>query len=480
MVIHLGIVFLVFMFLSLRDGISPQWESLEFAYPQDVWKQEYEGQQRLTKPLRQKIMKSRMKKLLFAASEKASKPILEMCVTLTALSVSIACAGSGDLETLRILRALHSRVDDANYGTHLGIAMSIGLLFLGQGKASLKRDDISIASLIISTCPRYPLRTKDNQSHLQALRHIYVLAVEERCLQAVDVNSGVSSPLDVEVSLRNGSTMQIHIPALLPELSSIKYVRSLSPHHLPASLGEQCGLFGWNPKLPRGSLPQQDPRSSRILIQKQRPFYTTLFIKTLTPEKPESYSNISIKNSLRERAELTLDPIHSCPFARKVSLESNALNQQFSIELARWPHSLCFEVYLLRVLLLNFPFLRSDFHFPKVESSLNDYSLTELLSTADSILSMECTTLISNSKSIPALFQKLISCDSRSSRSHDALAFAFALSTVDLYPPAVQEQLITQVMGYLKTEEVVEVDDPKRLLSLVSSVGLAINKNNVE
>ena len=36
-------------------------------------------------------------------------------------------------------------------------------------------------------------------THVQALRHLYVIAVEERCLHAVDVDTGLSTPVDVEV-----------------------------------------------------------------------------------------------------------------------------------------------------------------------------------------------------------------------------------------------------------------------------------------
>jgi anaphase-promoting complex subunit 1 len=73
------------------------------------------------------------------------------------------------------------------------------MLFLGQGKASFKRDDVSIGALVLSTSPRFPYRTMENISHLQALRHMYVIAVEERCLHAIDVDTGVSTPLEVEV-----------------------------------------------------------------------------------------------------------------------------------------------------------------------------------------------------------------------------------------------------------------------------------------
>lgn len=73
------------------------------------------------------------------------------------------------------------------------------ILYLGQGKASLRRDPLSLASLILSMSPRYPSRTMDNQMHLQPLRHMYVLAVEERCLTTVDVNKDQSVSLPVEV-----------------------------------------------------------------------------------------------------------------------------------------------------------------------------------------------------------------------------------------------------------------------------------------
>ena len=57
---------------------------------------------------------------LQAAGDKASKPTLEMCVTLTALSAAVVLAGSGDLDTLALLRILRGKLDETTYGTHLG------------------------------------------------------------------------------------------------------------------------------------------------------------------------------------------------------------------------------------------------------------------------------------------------------------------------------------------------------------------------
>jgi hypothetical protein len=57
---------------------------------------------------------------LQTAGDKASKPILETCVTLIALSTAVVLAGSGDLDTLTILRILRSKIDETTYGTHMG------------------------------------------------------------------------------------------------------------------------------------------------------------------------------------------------------------------------------------------------------------------------------------------------------------------------------------------------------------------------
>jgi hypothetical protein len=40
-----------------------------------------------------------------------------------------------------------------------GIGMAIGFLFLGQGRASLRRDPLSIGALLLSMSPRFPTRT---------------------------------------------------------------------------------------------------------------------------------------------------------------------------------------------------------------------------------------------------------------------------------------------------------------------------------
>ena len=85
-------------------------------------------------------------------------------------------AGTGELKTLRLFRELRmAPVDEEiTYGNHMAVGMAIGLLFLSGGQATLGRSNTSIAALVCSLYPRFPLTSEDNQYHLQPLRHLYV------------------------------------------------------------------------------------------------------------------------------------------------------------------------------------------------------------------------------------------------------------------------------------------------------------------
>ena len=157
--------------------------------------------------------------------DRTIKPLVDMCVSVVAVSLSVVMAGSGDIDCLRTIRELRWRVEDVNFGTHMALSMSIGMLFLAGGNASVKRDPLSIACLLLCICPRYPARTVDNQFHLQAFRHMYVVAVENRVLKTVDVDSGEPVPVTVDMEMRDGRSLTMRAPCLLPELDSIAAVR---------------------------------------------------------------------------------------------------------------------------------------------------------------------------------------------------------------------------------------------------------------
>ena len=179
--------------------------------------------------------------LSFTPNSKTLRPLVESCIGSVALALSCVMAGTGDLSCLRILRFLRWKVDDVTYGTHLSLAMAIGILFLSGGSASLRRDPMSCACLLLATAPRFPMRTVDNQYHLQALRHLYVLAVEARALQIVDADTGSAVSVEIEVELVCGTRLFKRAPCLLPELITVRsvslpYSTSTSSLYYPASM----------------------------------------------------------------------------------------------------------------------------------------------------------------------------------------------------------------------------------------------------
>jgi len=127
--------------------------------------------------------------------------ILEMCIGCTAISLAMIMAGTGDLDTFRLLRTIRWRCDDEiRYGSHMAYGAAIGLLFLGGGSYTLGRSSEDIAALVTAFFPRLPSTTSDNQHHLQALRHLYALAVEKREVRAVDSETGTIVSVPIEVS----------------------------------------------------------------------------------------------------------------------------------------------------------------------------------------------------------------------------------------------------------------------------------------
>jgi len=136
-----------------------------------------------------------------AVAQKPEKQILELCCACAALSLAMVMAGTGDLEIFQLLRVLRWRCDDdTRYGTHMSYGAAIGLLFLGGGSCTLGNEPDDIASLVAAFFPRFPSVTSDNQYHLQALRHLYALAVRQRSIETIDIET--NQPVFVPLELR--------------------------------------------------------------------------------------------------------------------------------------------------------------------------------------------------------------------------------------------------------------------------------------
>ncbi|BAB11545.1 meiotic check point regulator-like protein [Arabidopsis thaliana] len=175
---------------------------------------------------------------------------LEMCLYLIIISLSVVMAGSGDLQVFRLLRFLRSRNSadgHANYGTQMAVSLATGFLFLGGGMRTFSTNNGSLAMLLITLYPRLPSGPNDNRCHLQAFRHLYVLATEARWLQTIDVDSGlpVYAPLEVtvkETKLYSETKFCEITPCILPERAILKRICVCGPRYWPQQIELVFGL----------------------------------------------------------------------------------------------------------------------------------------------------------------------------------------------------------------------------------------------
>ncbi|XP_027163442.1 anaphase-promoting complex subunit 1 [Coffea eugenioides] len=166
---------------------------------------------------------------------------LETCLHLIVLSLCVVMAGSGHLQTLRLLKFLRNRNSTeghSNYGAQMAVSLGIGFLFLGGGMRTFSTSNTSIAALLITLYPRLPAGPNDNRCHLQAFRHLYVLATEARLVQTVDVDTGMPVYAPLEITVREtehyAETSFCEVtPCILPECAVLKTVRVCGPRYWP-------------------------------------------------------------------------------------------------------------------------------------------------------------------------------------------------------------------------------------------------------
>ena len=158
-------------------------------------------------------------------------------LNLISLSVNMVMAGTGEINCLRRLRYAYGMYNQPiRYGAHMATYMSLGVLFLGGGRYTLGTSDAAIACMVTAFFPRFPQVSSENKSYLQALRHLWVLAVEPRCLIARDVDSKEIVYLPVKIKVRDGGevgTTQLISPTLIPDLDKLVSVRVDTPRYWP-------------------------------------------------------------------------------------------------------------------------------------------------------------------------------------------------------------------------------------------------------
>ncbi|CAH1966637.1 unnamed protein product [Acanthoscelides obtectus] len=162
-------------------------------------------------------------------AELAGKSTIETCLNVVILSASAVMAGTGNLEIMRLIRHLRRRVGVSNspivtYGSHLALHMALGLLFLGGGRYTLSNSPESIAALICAFYPKFPTHSNDNRYHLQAFRHLYVLAVEARLIIPKEVESDEICYANLRIVKLDGTAMNTKVPNIIPDLKTLAKV----------------------------------------------------------------------------------------------------------------------------------------------------------------------------------------------------------------------------------------------------------------
>lgn len=165
-----------------------------------------------------------------ALVEQAGRPCVEACLNVLVTSLAVVMAGTGDLGVMRICRYLRSRLTQncVFYGSHMAIHMALGILFLGSCRYSLSTSPEAIGALVCALYPIYPNHSSDNRYHLQALRHLYVLAAEPRLLIPRDILT--NKPVYVKIVIKQSAPgndsreLKLTLPCLIPEVETIQKI----------------------------------------------------------------------------------------------------------------------------------------------------------------------------------------------------------------------------------------------------------------
>ncbi|KAJ5632974.1 hypothetical protein N7490_009313 [Penicillium lividum] len=168
---------------------------------------------------------------------KLARNSVRNCQDVVSLSAAAVMAGTGDLALFRRLRSLHGRIDaDTPYGSHMAAHMAIGTLFLGGGSYTLGTSDLAVATLLCSFYPIFPTTVLDNKCHLQAFRHLWVLAAEPRCLIPRDLDTRRPISIPIAITSHSGSTNTTNAPCIIPDPSGITRIEIRGPDHWPLIL----------------------------------------------------------------------------------------------------------------------------------------------------------------------------------------------------------------------------------------------------
>ncbi|GCC32345.1 hypothetical protein chiPu_0010806, partial [Chiloscyllium punctatum] len=221
---------------------------------------------------------------------------LETCLSVVLLSLALVMAGTGNLKVLQICRFMHKRTGgEMNYGFHMASHMALGLLFLGGGRYSLCTSNSAIAALLCALYPRFPAHSTDNRYHLQALRHLYVLAAEPRLLVPVDVDTNTPCYALIKVTYKASqwceeTTVNLMAPSLLPELHLLKEIKVKGPKYWEIMMDLSKGLASLQSILSKDGFLYVKLRAGHLSYTEDPKGFRSLLAQTFTHRNPEFLS----------------------------------------------------------------------------------------------------------------------------------------------------------------------------------------------
>ncbi|XP_017493946.1 PREDICTED: anaphase-promoting complex subunit 1-like, partial [Rhagoletis zephyria] len=230
--------------------------------------------------------------------EFAGYTTVECCLMVILIAISLVFAGSGDLEILRIIRYLRSRISfrdrcrvnynpNVTFGSQMAIHMSLGLLFLGAGRYTIANTPEAVAALICAFFPKFPNHSNDNRYHLQAFRHLYVLAVEPRLFLPRDIDTKKLCLCQISV-LEVGSKELRRLPmapCMLPPLDNLQKVIVDDANYWPVCFEKERNWSQLIKALKNSACIDIKKRSGCLSHLEDPDRLKSLFAQTLTTEQ---------------------------------------------------------------------------------------------------------------------------------------------------------------------------------------------------
>ncbi|KAK0047655.1 anaphase-promoting complex subunit 1 [Biomphalaria pfeifferi] len=268
--------------------------------------------------------------------DQAGRSTVENCISIKVLSLAIVMAGTGDLMTLRICRALRRRVGaqyhQFTYGNHMCIAMAIGLLFLGGGKFTLKTTPEAVGAMLCAFYPQWPVISSDNKYHLQAFRHLYVLACEPRLIIPRDVDTGRFCFVPLQIKFKGCASykpvsFQCGAPYIVPELNKLEEVQVYGARYWPITFRVDKNWDSLVLLLQKGGVLPVKKRAGHLSYMEDPKGYRSALAKSLTADNSCHFTSHSdVIKSFTSDAKIT----SLAEFFIKQDISDNGIMQELS------------------------------------------------------------------------------------------------------------------------------------------------------